>query len=309
MTKASTNKQKGKRLPCECTDFINRAAFKTRLKSLSLGKNKKKLLLASTREEVEDLIEKYTGLSGTAHIARLARDIACLRFGWQPGAEGEQQRVFVFSGGLTSKVAKKYELYKALGDGSKMYQKDRTDHRHHALDAMVISYLRQWTRDKNKTNFFKFPKGIDAKYFAEKLADVDPHYVTRTQPALAEQPKPNRSTGKNKMNVKEYKNISKDPDERGQWYTNKTETGKGTSQHGYLFYKDDKGKVCSKTIHSFRSPYSVKKEVEKKASKVLGLFYPGKKIYLSNLDKNNVTATQLGRDARLIFGDYRIVEM
>ena len=269
------------------------------MKSLSLGKNKKKLLLASTREEVEELIEKYTGLSGTAYIARLARDIACLRFGWQPGAEGEQQRVFVFSGGLTSKVAKKYELYKALGDGSKMYQKDRSDHRHHALDAMVISYLRQWARDKNKTNFFKFPKGIDAKYFAEKLADVDPHYVTRTRPALAEQPKPNRSTGKNKMNVKEYKNISKDPDERGQWYTNKTETGKGTSQHGYLFYKDDKGKVCSKTIHSFRSPYSVSKEVEKKASKVLGLFYPGKKIYLSNLDKNNVTATQLGERCQI----------
>ena len=78
---------------------------------------------------------------------------------------------------------------------------------------------------------------------------------------------------------------------------------------GTLFYKDDKGKVCSKTIHSFRSPYSVKKEVEKKASKVLGLFYPGKKIYLSNLDKNNVTATQLGRDARLIFGDYRVVKV
>ena len=309
LTSANTNrKKKGDRLPCEC-DFINWSAFNTRLKNLSLGKNKKKLLLASTREEAEELIEKYTGLSGTAHIARLARDIACLRFGWQPGAEGEQQRVFVFSGGLTSKVAKKYELYKALGDGSKKYQKDRSDHRHHALDAMVISYLRQWARDKNKTDFFKFPKGIDAKYFAEKLADVDPQYVTRTRPALAEQPKPNRSTGKNKMNVKEYKNISKDPDERGQWYTNKSETGKGTSQHGYLFYKDDKGKVCSKTIHSFRSPYSVKKEVEKKASKVLGLFYPGKKIYLSNLDKNNVTATQLGRDARLIFGDYRVVKV
>ena len=49
--------------------------------------------------------------------------------------------------------------------------------------------------------------------------------------------------------------------------------------------------------------------MEKKTSKVLGLFYPGKKIYLSNLDKNNVTATQLGRDARLIFGDYRVVKV
>ncbi len=307
LTSADVNrKQKGKRLPCEC-DFINWAAFKTRLKNLHLGNNKKKLLLASPRKEAEELVEKYTGLSGTAYIARLARDIVCLRFGWQPGAEGEQQRIFVISGGLTSKVAKKYKLYQALGDGSKHYQKDRSDHRHHALDAMVISYLRQWARDKNKTDFFKFPAGVNADYFAKKLACVNPHYVTKMRPALAEQPKPNRSAGKNKMNKKEYKNLSKDPEERGQWYTNKSETGKGTSQHGYLFYKDDKGKVCHKTIHSFRSPYEVKKEVEKKASKIIGLFYQGKSIDLPSQDQ--ITATQLGRDARLKFGEYMIIKI
>ena len=294
------NRKKGKHLPCEC-DFINWAAFKTRLDPLPLGKNKKKLLLASTREEVEDLVEKYTGLSGTAHIARLARDIVCLRFGWQPGAEGEQQRVFVISGGLTSKVAKKYELYVALGDGSKKHQKDRSDHRHHALDAMVISYLPQWARDKNKTKFFKFPKGIDANYFGEKLNSVFPRYITRMRPAIAEQPQ-----SKKDINKKEFKNISKDPEERGQWYDNKSETGKGTSQHGYIFYKDNKEKVCHKTIHSFRSPYAARKEVEKKASEILGLFYPGKSIFLPGQSK--ITATQLGRDARLDFGDYRVTK-
>ena len=67
LTSAHVNrKQKGKRLPCEC-DFINWAAFKTRLDPLSLGKNKKKLLLASTREETESLIEKihWPGRHGT----------------------------------------------------------------------------------------------------------------------------------------------------------------------------------------------------------------------------------------------------
>ena len=309
LTSADVNRrQKGNRLPCEC-DFINWPAFKTRLKDLPLGKNKKKLLLASTREDTEGLIEKYTGLSGTAHIARLARDIVCLRFGWQPGAAGEQQRILVVSGGLTSKVAKKYDLYKVLGDGSKRYQKDRSDDRHHALDAMVISYLRQWARDKNKTEFFKFPKGIDAQYFAEKLSAVYPHYITRGRPAIAEQPKPQRNEGKNKkaVNVKKFKNISKDPDERGQWYTNKTETKKGTSQHGYLFYKNDKEEVRPKTIHSFRSPYKVQKEMEKKASKVLGLFYRGQSIHLSN--QNQVKATQLGRVARLVYGEYEVIKI
>ena len=300
-------KQKGKRLPCEC-DFINWKAFKSRLKDLSLGKNKKKLLLASTREEAEELIEKYTGLSGTAHIARLARDIVCLQFGWQPGAKGEQQRVFVFSGGLTSKVAKKYELYAALGDGSDKYKKDREDDRHHALDAMVISYLRQWARDKSKTDFFKFPPGVDTKYFDEKLSKVNPRYITQIQPALAEQPKAHRKSGKkkNEVNPREFKNISKDPDERGQWYTNHSELGKCSSQHGYLFYKDDKGKVCSQTIHSFRSPHAVKKEVEKKSNEILGLFYVGKSI---RLPAQGITATRLGRKARLGYGECEIVKL
>ena len=317
LTSATVNRrQKEKRLPCEC-DFIQWKKFKTLLKPLSLSKNKKKLLLASTREEAESLIEKYTGLAGTAHIARLARDITCLQFGWQPGAAGEQQRVFVFSGGLTSKVAKKYELYKTLGDGSKTYQKDRSDHRHHALDAMVISYLRQWARDKNKTAFFKFPTGIDADYFAKKLNDVYPRRITRMRPAIADQPGRKRimSAGTKKsdneevkyVNTKEFKNISKDTDERGQWYTNRKEKDKGTYQHGYLFYKDTKGKLCSRTIHSFRSPYAIKKEMEKKSSEIIGLFYQGKQIYLPS--QNQITATQLERDARLKFGEYKVFKI
>jgi len=301
-SRETNNQQKGKRLPCEC-DFINWSAFGTRVKGLPLlGKNKKKLLLASTRDEAEELVEKYTGLSGTAHIARLARDIACLRYGWQPGASGEEQRVFVFSGGLTSKVAKKYGLYEALGDGSMKYQKDRTDHRHHALDAMVISYLRQWTRDKNKTEFFRFPKGIDADYFRLALSKVYPHYITRVKPAIAEQPKSRR-----KMNKKEFKNLSKDPDERGQWYTNKSESGKGTAQHGYIFYKDAKGKVCAKTVHAFRSPYAAMKEVEKKSDEILGLLHPGKSVFLPG--ETQVTGTKLGGNARLKFGEYEIVRL
>ena len=322
LTSKSVNKEKGKRLPCEC-DFINWAALKTRVSGLKLGgnkksgENKKKLLLASTRKEAESLIDKYTSLAGTAYIARLARDIVCLRFGWQPGAKGEQQRIFVVSGGLTSKVAKKYKLYQTLGDGSKPHEKDRSDDRHHALDAMVISYLREWARDKNKTEFFKFPKGIDATYFAEKLESVNPRYVTRIPPAIGASPGALRIKSskkviisktqkgkKEKHNKSEYHNISKDPDERGQWYTNKSEIGKGTSQHGYLFYKDKQGKVDWKTVHSFRSRYQAEKEVEKKASEMFGWFYSGKNILLPGQSK--ITTTQLGRDVRLKFSEYEV---
>ena len=309
LTTRETNIKKGDRLPCEC-DFIvaTWASYKERLNLLKLGggKNrssaKKRLLLASTRQEAGELIEKYTGLSGTAHIARLARDIVCLRLGWQPGEKGATQKVFTFSGGLTSKVARKYKLYTALGDGAMEYQKDRSDHRHHALDAMVISYLREWARDAKKTEFFKFPKGINAKYFAEKLQGVYPRYITRMRPAIAEMPKPIGA-----INRAEFKNISKDPTEHGQWYTNKSESGKGTSQHGYLFYKDAEGKVHAKTIHSFRSPYNVRKEMEGKGVDAIGLFRNGMSIRLPQQDA--VTATQLGRSARLPFGEYKIIKV
>ena len=98
-----------------------------------------------------ELIEKYTALHATSYIARLARDIACLTFDWQPGAKGEKQKIFVSSGAITSRIAREYGLYKVLGSGKLTYEKDREDNRHHALDAMIISYLRQYTRDEDKS--------------------------------------------------------------------------------------------------------------------------------------------------------------
>ncbi len=319
LTTRKTNGDKDDKLPSEC-EFINKCwkGYKKRVNDLPLSRNKKRLLLAGTRAEAGELIEKYTGLSGTAYIARLARDIVCLRLGWQPGEKGKQQKVFTFSGGLTSKVARKYKLYTALGDGSMEYQKDRSDHRHHALDAMVISYLREWARDAKKTEFFKFPKGIDAAYFAKQLQSVYPRYITRVRPAIADKPEEFKADRARKITRQmakakrirqgEIKNISKDPDERGgQWYTNKKVEGEGTRQHGYLFYKDDKGKVNAKTIHSFRSPYNVRKEIEKSEFEIIGLFRAKESIRLPKQDK--ITATQFGRSARLDFGEYKIVKV
>ena len=304
-SRSVNNDDKGDRLPCECS-FIKEEweAYKNRVKSLQIPKTKERLLLATNRDEANELIDKYTGLSGTAHIAKLARDIACLRLGWQPGAKGREQRVFVVSGGLTNKVARKYKLYELLGTGSDPYNKPRDDRRHHALDAMIISYLPQWARDRNKTDFFKFPKGIDADYFANMLKDVYPHYITKRRPMIAEQPLGKRE----KLDIREFRNISKDPEERGQYYTNKTETGKGTYQHGYIFYKDSEGGIQSKTVHSFHSPYAASKEVEKKASEIIGFFHQGMTVRLP--DQSEIKATKLGRPIqKMPFGQYKVAEL
>jgi 5-methylcytosine-specific restriction endonuclease McrA len=51
--------------------------------------------------------------------------------------------------------------------------KNRDDQRHHALDAMVLSFLPNWARDRNKQDFFRFDEvGDNALYSEEGLKEV-----------------------------------------------------------------------------------------------------------------------------------------
>ncbi len=302
-------KQKADRLPCEFIE--NWHSYTGRIDTIYKDPkypkrhlSKRKLLSATSREEAEELIEKYTGLSGTSYIARLAKDIVCARFGWIPGAKDESQKVFIFGGGLTSRIAKKYHLYKALSEDNNPWVKPRHDFRHHALDAMVISYLKEWARDETKTHFFTFPKGIDKDYFKTKLDEVYPHYVSKRKPALSEQPKKGRIKGNN-INRKEYRNISKDPEAKGQWHTNKTVTGVGTFQHGYLIYFDHKDKVRHKAIHSFRSRFQEEKIIQRdENNRIIGFIRSSHSLHIK---ENPFKAVLFGGSVeKLPKGDYLI---
>ena len=305
-------KQKADKLPCEFienwksyTDRINSTYIDSKNPRITKRHLKKrKLLSATSREEAEELIEKYTGLSGTSHIARLARDIVCARFGWIPGEKDESQKVFIFGGGLTSRIAKTYRLYKALSEDNDPWKKPRHDHRHHALDAMVISYLKEWARDATKTHFFTFPKGIDRHYFKTKLDKVYPHFVSRRKPALSEQPKRGRVEGKN-INRTEYRNISKDPEAKGQWHTSKTVTGEGTFQRGHLIYLDQKDKVRRTAIHSFRSRFQEEKIIQRNENnRIIGLIRSGHSLHIK---ENPFKAVLFGGSVeKLPWGAYSI---
>ena len=322
LTTRSINEQKGNRLPCEC-DFIDWNSYRNTISNnkKNISEEKRNILLASTRDEAMELVEKYTPLHATSYIARLARDIACLCFNWQPGAKDEDQKVFVFSGAITSRIAKKYELYQILGNGKLIYTKNREDDRHHALDAIIISYLRQYTRDQDKAKFFKLPRGKDNyEYFSKKLAKVYPHHITHTKPALTEEPyrawkkekltkiendrkkaekdlkKKGQQIRKRKLtDKKEARNLSKDPNERGQWYQNKRTQEEGVFQHGYLFYFDrTSNKFRYKSIHSYDSPYRIKKMLERKGHEIHELFYSKQTIQIGEQD-TQITGTRIGR--------------
>lgn len=163
-------------------------------------RNKKVQLL--TREDADKLVERYTALAETAWVSKLAQTIVNLRFGWTNGYDqNRKKRVIVVSGGLTARVRRKYSLDKLLykdNTDSEVFAKklkNRTDKRHHTLDAMVLTFIPQWARDPGKEGFFRFPAEFrDAngrenyeqirRLFAESIAKVMPRYLTFERPVL-----------------------------------------------------------------------------------------------------------------------------
>lgn len=120
-------------------EFVKRVTNKQQ----ALGKIKVKLLI-SKPEDSEKLIKSYNGLAETAQIARVAQDITAFVFGWGLQLEGEKRRIFVNNGATTSAIRKTYRLNKLLGNDVK---KNRQNDKHHALDAICISFSRGYKYD------------------------------------------------------------------------------------------------------------------------------------------------------------------
>jgi CRISPR-associated endonuclease Csn1 len=160
-------------------------------------RNKKVQLL--TNEAAPELVQKYTALAETAWVSKLAQTIVSLLFGWKNGIdEAGRRRVTIVSGGLTARVRRKYRLNSILnpcpkGEDTLLWEerceKNRADDRHHALDAMVISFIPGWARNEAKEGFFRFPARVhkDARdYFEKQLANVTPRVIARLRPTLEE---------------------------------------------------------------------------------------------------------------------------
>ena len=179
LTTRETNNGKSGKAPFEYISSAEWGSYVERVNKRKFSARTKKLLLARSRDEIEENLERYYGLAMTSWIARIARNIACLRLGWQPSEKGEIKQFHVISGGLTARIRRIYKLNSLLGkakdeeSGNKNPKKDRDDKRHHALDAMVLAYLSEYYRNEGTTSFFKFPKEIgeekiDIKQYFEK---------------------------------------------------------------------------------------------------------------------------------------------
>jgi CRISPR-associated endonuclease Csn1 len=174
-------------MPEKWDAYVNRV----RSRATHLRNKKVQLLIALDAAELAD---KYTALAETAWIAKLAQSIVGLHFGWRNGVdENGNKRVTVISGGLTGRIRRKYALNQVLNPNAKTEEeaekKNRDDDRHHALDAMVISFIPSWVRDAMKERFFRFPEAIhqNAKGFFEKeIGSVIPQFLCFEKSTLAE---------------------------------------------------------------------------------------------------------------------------
>jgi CRISPR-associated endonuclease Csn1 len=190
LTTPRTNDEKGDRTPHE---WLSKSpgwdAYVGRVrKRLITLRNKKVQLLTSP--DAETLVQKYTALAETAWISKLAQTIVSLRFGWPGGNLDGKRKVTVVSGGLTGRIRRRYKLNSLLNPEAKSEEeaeeKNRKDDRHHALDAMVISFIPNWARNEKLTGFFRFPEGVHRELFAREIAEVIPENICFEKAVLAE---------------------------------------------------------------------------------------------------------------------------
>lgn len=166
-------------------------AYKDRVEKAHINNKKRQLLL---RDDATELVERYTGLAETAWISKLAQKIVSLRYDWRNGIDKEgNKHITVVSGGLTGRIRRKYRLNHVLNPDAKAEEeaekKNRDDDRHHALDAMVISFIPGWMRDKSKQYFFRFPEEVQKNprgFFLEQINQVYPHNLALLKARMAQ---------------------------------------------------------------------------------------------------------------------------
>lgn len=135
------------------------ADFLENIKNAGIDKNSKKYLFLTSKDAVSQA-KSLKDLQATRYIEKLAQKLISLYFGWGEQTTGDKRRMFVCTGGLTAKIRGQYGLnrllhkdlskeeFKEICISGKLDEKNRNNKRHHALDALVISFARDIKYDE-----------------------------------------------------------------------------------------------------------------------------------------------------------------
>jgi CRISPR-associated endonuclease Csn1 len=143
------NKNKSNRTPYEAYSG-DRERYAQILARVRQFKGDRSLVAAKLRrfqmtpEEVEKFLSDFTSrqLTDTAYASKLAKKYLSLLYGGLAD-EAHDQRVFASPGQATAYLRNEWKLNSILEDGPTTaggrFSKERTDHRHHAVDAVAIA--------------------------------------------------------------------------------------------------------------------------------------------------------------------------
>lgn len=149
-----------------------------------------------TSDNALELEQNRNDLQATMYIEKLAQRVAALYFGWGQQTKGDERKVYVCNGGLTAKIRGQYGLNRLLQkdlskdefldllNNGKLDAKNRENKRHHALDALVISFASEL--DKDDKGKAVLPEYATPPFFEEALRKVFPKYIRKKAPALRE---------------------------------------------------------------------------------------------------------------------------
>lgn len=174
------NQAKAGRTPYEWLHSDEKTWFDyvQRLDSIKKNLGKKKYeLLTSKPEDCVKLIDSYNALAETAQIVRLSQQMAAMIFGWGMQLDGENRHIYTNNGATTAAIRKTYQLNKLLGDDIK---KNRANDKHHALDAICISFSRDYKY--NKDIRADVIKGFTKDLVENALKDLMPYPYTNKKP-------------------------------------------------------------------------------------------------------------------------------
>lgn len=204
---AHINKEKDNKTPYEFMMSKGQEAFNDFASRVltcdSLPKKKKDLLLSPNAEA---LVESYNGLADTAHISRLIQQVVAMYCGKGLQVKDQERFVYVMNGRETADIGRHLDLYKYLLDDPESIgelepedrvKKFRANRKHHALDAYIISWYREytrrksWVKDESTTEVQKWcfdPAEINEakvrQIGRDALEQVIPRYIKRNKAEL-----------------------------------------------------------------------------------------------------------------------------
>lgn len=167
----SANRGKRNLAPCEAFREPQYSEIRIRARTLPVNKRWRFEPDAMDRFENEERDFLARQLNETRHLAKLARK-------YLVGISNSPDAVWVVTGQLTALLRARFGLNSILSDHN---QKNRTDHRHHAIDACVIGICDRWLLKKISDNAGLYEHKDDLAEVTKHIPSPFPDYRDRVE--------------------------------------------------------------------------------------------------------------------------------